>query len=138
LPQALPPAFPWWLCGASALFLLTAAVMRAAHHWLGIAYALPAQWASMTVQASLSLLWGGVAFALMIVGHARRERSMWFVGTTLVVVVVVKLFLVELLNAASLARIVSFMGIGVLLLVIGYFVPLPPRRAGEKTEEAKV
>jgi uncharacterized membrane protein len=138
LPRALPPTFPWWLCGASALFLLTAAVLRTAHHWLGIPFTLPAEMASMAVQASLSLLWGGVALALMVVGHARRERSMWIVGTTLVAVVVIKLFLVELLNTAGLARIVSFIGVGLLLLIIGYFVPLPPRRAGEKIEEAKV
>jgi uncharacterized membrane protein len=137
-PPRLPAEFPWWLCGASALFLLTATVLRTAHHWLGIPYALTAEMASMAVQASLSLLWGGVALALMVVGHARRERMMWIVGTTLVAVVVIKLFLVELLHTAGLARIVSFIGVGLLLLIIGYFAPLPPRRAGETPEEAKV
>jgi uncharacterized membrane protein len=138
LPAAPPAAFAWWLCGSSALFLVTAAVLRTAHHWLAIPYTLKAQMASMTVQASLSLLWGGVALALMVLGHARRERSLWIVGTTLVGVVVSKLFLVELLNTAGLARIVSFIGVGLLLLIIGYFAPLPPRRASENPQEAKV
>ena len=117
---------------------MTAAVLRTAHHWLAIPYTLKAQMASMTVQASLSLLWGGVALALMVLGHARRERSLWIVGTTLVGVVVSKLFLVELLNTAGPARIVSFIGVGLLLLIIGYFAPLPPRRASENPQEAKV
>jgi len=31
-------------------------------------------------------------------------------------------------NRGGLARIVSFIGVGVLLLVVGYFAPLPPKR----------
>jgi len=38
------------------------------------------------------------------------------------------LFFVELSNRGGLARIVSFIGVGVLLLVVGYFAPLPPKR----------
>ena len=133
--SALPAALPWWLVGGSALFLLTCVVLRTAHHWGGIAYELPALMASMAVQASLSLLWGAVALALMVMGHARRERSMWVVGATLIAATVVKLFLVELLRTAGLARIVSFIGVGVLLLIVGYFAPLPPRRPTEPVEE---
>jgi uncharacterized membrane protein len=46
----------------------------------------------------------------------------------LIAVVVAKLFFVELSNRGGLARIVSFIGVGVLLLVVGYFAPLPPKR----------
>ena len=42
--------------------------------------------------------------------------------------VVAKLLFVELGNRGGLERIVSFIGVGVLLLVVGYFAPLPPRR----------
>ncbi len=47
--------------------------------------------------------------------------------------VVVKLFLIELLNAGGLPRVVSFTGVGLLLLLIAYFAPLPPKR-GDKVE----
>jgi uncharacterized membrane protein len=30
-----------------------------------------------------------------------------------------------------MARVVSFLGVGVLLLVVGYFAPVPPRAAAE-------
>jgi uncharacterized membrane protein len=43
----------------------------------------------------------------------------------------VKLFLVDLGNTGTLARVVSFLGVGVLLLVVGYFAPVPPRVAAE-------
>jgi uncharacterized membrane protein len=42
-------------------------------------------------------------------------------------VVVAKLFLVDLGNAGTLGRVVSFLGVGVLLLIVGYFAPVPPR-----------
>lgn len=43
-------------------------------------------------------------------------------------VVVVKLFVVELGDTGTLTRVVSFLGVGALLLVVGYFAPVPPRR----------
>jgi uncharacterized membrane protein len=45
---------------------------------------------------------------------------------------VLKLFLVDLSNTGTVARIVSFIGVGLLLLVVGYFSPAPPR---EKRQE---
>jgi uncharacterized membrane protein len=123
----LPAPLPFWLIGASALFLLTCAVLRTAHQWLGIPYAIDALMASMLVQASLSILWGVAALALMVVGHLRGVRVLWIVGAALIAAVVVKLFLVELFNTQGLPRIVSFIGVGVLLLIIGYFAPLPPK-----------
>jgi len=49
--------------------------------------------------------------------------------------VVAKLFLVELAARGSLTRIVSFIVVGLLLLVVGYFAPLPPRREVEQPSE---
>ncbi|WP_416422006.1 DUF2339 domain-containing protein [Pseudomonas sp. App30] len=117
-----------WLLGASLFAVLTAMVLRTAHHYAGLPYDLQALLASMLVQASLSLVWTLVALGLMIGGHLRGRRKVWLVGAGLIAVVVAKLFFVELSNHGGLARIVSFIGVGVLLLVVGYFAPLPPRR----------
>ena len=43
--------------------------------------------------------------------------------------VVLKLFIVDLGNTGTVAMIISFLGVGALLLVIGYFAPAPPRSA---------
>lgn len=133
---AVPPTAPYWLVAASALFLLTCGVARMAHHWFGIAYAPEPLFASMLVQASLSIIWGVAALAAMIAGHLRRERDLWIVGAGLVAVVVAKLFLIELFHAGGVPRIVSFIGVGVLLLITGYFAPLPPKRASKLEEIA--
>ena len=36
---------------------------------------------------------------------------------------------------ADSERIVSFLGVGVLMMLMGYFVPLPPRDGGDVTPE---
>ena len=40
--------------------------------------------------------------------------------------VVVKLFFIDLSNIGGIERIVSFIGVGLLMLVIGYVSPVPP------------
>jgi uncharacterized membrane protein len=67
----------------------------------------------------------------MVVGARSRARAVWLAGAALMTVVVVKLFLVDLGNTATLARVVSFLGVGLLLLVVGYFAPVPPRAEAE-------
>lgn len=117
------------IAGVSLFAFFTALVMRTAHHWGGVPFELDALLESMLVQAGLSIVWTLMALGLMIGGHLRHRREVWLIGAALIGVVVAKLFFVELSNRGGLARIVSFIGVGVLLLVVGYFAPLPPKRA---------
>ena len=129
--QRLSPRWQW-LLGASAFAFATAAVMRAVHHWAGVPYDASALLESMRAQAALSILWTVIALALMVFGHRRQRRIVWLIGAALIAVVVAKLFLVELDHQGGLARIISFIGVGVLLLVIGYFAPPVTRESGRK------
>ncbi|RAU46519.1 MULTISPECIES: DUF2339 domain-containing protein [unclassified Pseudomonas] len=117
----------WIIAGASSFALITAMVMRSAHHWAEVAWNSEALFDSMRVQAGLSIVWTLTALALMVGGHLRSRRQVWIVGAALIAVVVAKLFFVELSNRGGLERIVSFIGVGILLLVVGYFAPLPPK-----------
>jgi uncharacterized membrane protein len=117
------------VAGVSLFAFFTALVMRTAHHWGGVPFHLDALLTSMLVQAGLSIVWTLIALGLMIGGHLRHRREVWLIGAVLIAVVVAKLFFVELSNRGGLARIVSFIGVGGLLLVVGYFAPLPPKRA---------
>lgn len=125
----------WLIAGASLFALVTAMVMRTAHHWNGVPWAVDDLLGSMRVQAGLSIVWTLLALALMIGGHLRVRREIWIAGAVLIGVVVAKLFFVELSNRGGMARIVSFIGVGVLLLVVGYFAPLPPKRAAHLSVE---
>ena len=71
------------------------------------------------------------ATSLMALARRRFERSVWFVGAALLGALVLKLFLVDLGNTDTLSRVVSFLGVGLLLLVVGYFAPVPPRAVVE-------
>jgi uncharacterized membrane protein len=44
----------------------------------------------------------------------------------LLAAVIVKLFAIDLAALSGLTRVVAFLGVGALLLVIGYVAPLPP------------
>jgi uncharacterized membrane protein len=116
------------IAGVSLFAFFTALVMRTAHQWMDVPFELDALLESMFVQAGLSIVWTLIALGLMIGGHLRHRREVWLIGAALIAVVVAKLFFVELSNRGGLARIVSFIGVGVLLLVVGYFAPLPPKR----------
>lgn len=111
--------------------------LRTAHHWLGVAWSAEALAASPIVQLGLAILWTLMAMALMLLAARRASRVIWILGAVLLVLVVAKLLLVDMSSAAGWQRIATFIGVGVLMLVIGYFVPLPPRKeeAPQRKEE---
>jgi len=113
------------LAAGMGWFLLTAMVLRTCHHWAGVAWNGEALFASRLTQAALSIAWSIMGVLAMLLGNRRVSRSVWFGGAALLAVVVVKLFVVELADRGGLYRIVSFIGVGVLLLIVGYFAPVP-------------
>ena len=68
-----------------------------------------------------------MGLATMIAGARTVRRELWMVGATLMGVVVVKLLFIDMGNSGTLARVFSFIGVGLLLLVVGYFAGVPPR-----------
>jgi len=119
------------LAGAAVWFLVTMTVARCVHHFAGVPYDLDSLVASTTFQSALSIVWGIGGLSTMVLGTRFRRRNVWMAGAILMTVVVAKLFLVDLGNTGTLARVVSFLGVGVLLLVVGYFSPVPPRAEPE-------
>lgn len=100
-------------------------LLRSAAQYLDLPYRFEALYHSQFVQAMLSLIWTLCAFALMRYAARHLSKPLWMIGAALLGVVVLKLFLIDLSNVGSIARIVSFMGVGGLMLLIGYVAPLP-------------
>jgi uncharacterized membrane protein len=100
-------------------------LLRSAAHYLGIAYRFDELGASQFVQAMLSLVWSASALAIMRYAAQRAMRRTWGTGALLLCIVVGKLFAVDLANGGSMARVVSFVGVGLLMLLIGYVAPYP-------------
>lgn len=121
--------YAWF--GAALFLFINALVFRAVHHWLGVPWRLSALTASKPLQAALTLAWTATALPLMLLATRRAIRPLWMVGAGLLVVVVVKLFAIDLGALSGLPRVVAFLGVGALLLVIGYVAPLPPARAAK-------
>jgi uncharacterized membrane protein len=115
------------VAGVFGWYLLTMTVARAVHHWAAVPFDLESLAESTVLQTSLSIVWGATALTAMVIGAHGKRRVVWLTGAALMGVVVVKLFLVELGSSGTLTRIVSFLGVGLLLLVVGYFAPVPPR-----------
>jgi uncharacterized membrane protein len=115
---------------AALLFVwINAVVLRTIHFWWAVPYTVVDLWESRMVQVALSLLWSLLALATMVFANRRLWRIAWGVGATLLAIVVTKLFVVDLSQVGGVERIVSFIGVGALLLLIGFLAPVPPRRA---------
>jgi uncharacterized membrane protein len=115
------------VAAAAAWFLVTMIVARTVHHFAAVPYDAPSLMASTTFQGALSIVWGSAGLVAMLLGARAGRRTVWLAGAALMTVVVAKLVLVDLGNTGTLARVVSFLGVGMLLLVVGYFAPAPPR-----------
>jgi len=115
--------------GAAAFIAANGVLLRTLHHWAGIPFALDAMLQSMLVQAALSIFWSLLALCAMAIATRMKRRLLWIAGAALMGVVVIKLFLVDLSNVGGVERIVSFIGVGMLMLLIGYLSPVPPRTA---------
>lgn len=111
---------------------LNAILIRTLHHWAGVAWDDGAIFESVLVQSALSVFWGLLALATMWTGTRRGYRVVWLLGAGLLGVTVVKLFLIDLSNTGTVARIVSFIAVGVLMLIIGFLSPVPPRNRKEE------
>jgi uncharacterized membrane protein len=120
--------------GALGFLWLNAILLRTVHHYAGVPFTLDALLASVLTQSALSIVWTVTALALMWLATRRGVRAPWITGAVLLAVVVAKLFVNDLGNTGTIARIVSFIGVGVLLLAIGYLAPVPPARAGPRAD----
>ncbi len=118
--------------GTAAFVWANGMLLRTLHHWAGIPYRLEAMVRSTLVQTAFSVFWTVLALAAMMLATRRGLRALWFVGAALLGVVVIKLFVIDLSRIGGIERIVSFIGVGVLLLAIGYFSPVPPRQSESK------
>lgn len=118
---------------ALAFGWLNLMLLRTAAQYLDLPYRSEPLYQSQFVQAMLSLVWTLCAFGLMRYAVSRLSKPLWMLGAVLLGVVVLKLFLIDLRNVGSVARIVSFMGVGGLMLLIGFLAPLP--RAAAEAED---
>ena len=113
----------WWLNGA---------LMRALAWYGDVAWNMASLWDSRLIQTSFALFWMLSALVVMIHATRRASRQEWVCGAALLGVVMVKLMLVDSAGGGGLSRAVAFIGVAILVLIVGYFSPLPPKTGDEK------
>ncbi|NVN89176.1 MAG: DUF2339 domain-containing protein [Desulfuromonadales bacterium] len=127
LAQWFAPREAAGVLSATLFVWLNAILLRTIHHWCGVPFTIHDLFASLTVQSTLSICWCLLALTIMVIATSLELRQVWMTGAGLLGVVVAKLFLVDLAGHGSLARITSFVVVGLLILLIGWFSPVPPR-----------
>lgn len=125
-PEALKPAVI--LLGVVAFACLNGAFLRCVHHYGDVPYKFLPLIQSGLAQTGLSILWGLLGLTSILTATRRVSRSLWLTGCTLMILVVIKLFLLDLSGRGTVERIISFVVTGVLLLAVGYYSPLPPKK----------
>ena len=108
-------------------------LLKTIHVVTGIHYEFEALFGSAIVQTTLSIAWTVLGLLIMILASKKSIRQLWFTGAALTAVVVAKLFLLDLAGQGTIERIISFIVVGALLLVVGYFSPMPPKLAIEES-----
>ncbi|MEO8449337.1 MAG: DUF2339 domain-containing protein [Gemmatimonadota bacterium] len=130
---AATPRLPVAALVAAGFVWLNAMLARAFYHYAGVPLQLDAWLNSPSVQTAVTLAWTVTSLVVMWVSARRAARGPWMVGATLLAAVVLKLLLVDQAGTGTVTRIISFIGVGVLMLIIGYVAPLPSK---EESHEA--
>ncbi len=117
----------------AGLLYYTTVVLRACSQYAAIPYEIDSLFDAKLAQASVSVAWALAAVISMMLANRRQHRSLWIGGAVLLAVVVLKLFVIELADHGGLYRIISFIVVGLLLLVVGYFAPYPGSNLKQNT-----
>jgi uncharacterized membrane protein len=126
LPAAVRGPVPAAVLAAIAFIAINTVWLRVAHHFAGVPWNASSLFSSFLVQAGYSILWTLIALVLMVGAHRHALRTPWVLGGTLLALTVLKLFVIDLSNRGGSERIVVFIAVGLLMLVVGWFAPLPP------------
>lgn len=129
-----PKDWRLWLLVVPGFWWLNGALLRILANYGEVAWAVDSLWASRLIQTSFALFWMLIALVVMILATRRRMRREWLGGSVLLGIVLVKLMLVDSAGGGGLSRAIAFIGVAVLVLIVGYFAPLPPKPVQEQTE----
>ncbi|CAM4086236.1 DUF2339 domain-containing protein [Psychrobacter arenosus] len=130
-----PSNFVFIVLGLISFWHLSSMLVRTLHAFSDTPLWYNGAWDSEKVQTGLTILWTLTALVATIIASRYWQRLLWFMGIGLLGLVVLKLVLVDLSQTEAIWRVVSFIGAGSLILLIGYLAPLPPLQE-DKPEDA--
>ncbi len=114
-----------WVAGLFALYASTLEVVRLAE------MAMPTPRAAL---AAVSIWWGLLGVAGVVLGFVRRSAPMRYAALGLMVVAAGKVLVVDLAGAPPVARIASLVGTGLLMLGVSVIYARVAKRLGQPAE----
>jgi uncharacterized membrane protein len=122
--------------GVWIFFWINSMILKSVHFYANVPYTTEALFNSMIAQVSLTLGWALEGLILMLLATYKKQRDYWLVGGIMLILVILKLTLIDLSGVNSLARVISFIGAGIIFLLIGYFSPIPPKKVSETKNQS--
>lgn len=110
-------------------------LIRAIADFAGLNWHYDTLYESRLVQTVLSISWALAALACIIIAAIKKSRIWWFMGAAIFACVISKLFLIDIYGQGGISRAISFIGVAVLILIVGYFSPLPPKELQGKDKQ---
>lgn len=110
----------------TAFIVLNFTLFRTLHFRFGLEYTPHSIMESALAQTCISILWGICGMGIMILSAKKLWRPVWISGTAIIAILVIKLFIFDTAGIGTIERIVAFISVGIVLLITGYFAPVPP------------
>ena len=127
-PDLINVVFAYSVISLLAFVWLNSIIANAVHFFGGVSFDMESMVSSELFQSVISIAWTLTAFTVMFFASKKQFRKLWFIGATLLGIVIIKLFTIDMHDSGTLTRIVSFISVAVLMLVFSYFSPTPPRQ----------
>ncbi|MDX6632355.1 MAG: putative rane protein, partial [Solirubrobacterales bacterium] len=125
-------AWPAWIAGGLAVYAASLIVV-----WLfgaTVDAGESGQSVFQSAQTTVSVLWGAIGFALLVAGLRSRWAALRTAGFLLLGVALSKLVLYDLTMLTAMARVVSFLAVGLVML---FAAAVHQRLAGEPIERKR-
>lgn len=119
--------YGFWALSLLGFAWLNAMLARSLAVFAGLPLGDASFWMQATTQTTYSIAWSILGLGLIVLAARLGQRRLWLAAATLLGGVVLKLFFVDLSGSDTVARIISFIGVGVLLLLAGYVAPMPAK-----------
>jgi len=114
------------------LVVISSAAVRFVHNALGVPWS--GIMSTAQAQTALTLTMATASVATFIYGSKKLQEKTWYIGAVLMGVVVCKLLFIDRNYMNAVSGIVSFIATGGLLVLVGYFAPMPPDNAAKEKQ----
>jgi hypothetical protein len=107
----------WWLAGVLTVYGLSLLILELVE-WISSA---PLHTEFQRGQTAVSAFWGLLGLALLYAGLKRNIRPLRIAGLVFFPIILAKIFLFDLPSLSSVTRALSFLAVGAVLLLGGFF-----------------